>query len=215
MEPRIGHVIKEGFRTASRSWAGIGLFVAGWGLLLLLVGVGLAVTHPPAELLQGPAATSREPAVDVLVGAEQEVVEAELDERLAVLPAHFVREDRREGHEERVHPELELEPPGDGAAVLPAAPGHHAVPGAVRGPEGLDEPEELLPPRRPIDRPFLLGIAARVAHPLPIEHDPGPRVRHEAERAVRHLIDLHGASRQHGFRLSHRCPRRPGSAWRS
>ncbi|MDP3767625.1 MAG: hypothetical protein Q8S13_06390, partial [Dehalococcoidia bacterium] len=62
MEPRIGHAIKEGFRTASRSWAGIGLFVAGWGLLLLLVGAGLAVTKPPAELLLGPTMNATAPA---------------------------------------------------------------------------------------------------------------------------------------------------------
>jgi len=66
MEPRIGHAITEGFRTASRSWAGIGFFVAGWGLLLLLVGAGLAMTNPPAELLLGPTAMSRGPAGNVL-----------------------------------------------------------------------------------------------------------------------------------------------------
>ena len=54
MEPRIGQVIKDGFRTASRSWPGIGLFIAGWGALIVLVGAGLAMTHPPVELLQGP-----------------------------------------------------------------------------------------------------------------------------------------------------------------
>ena len=68
MEPRIGHAIKEGFRTASRSWPGIGLFVAGWGLLLLLVGVGFALTNPPAELLQAPM-VSEAPASTAAVDA--------------------------------------------------------------------------------------------------------------------------------------------------
>ena len=68
MEPRIGHVLKEGFRTASRSWPGIGLFVAGWALLLVLVGVGLAMTNPPPELLQGPA-VGEAPAIVPAVAA--------------------------------------------------------------------------------------------------------------------------------------------------
>ena len=68
MEPRIGHVLKEGFRTASRSWPGIGFFVAGWGLLLVLVGMGLAMTNPPPELLQRPA-VSEAPATAPAVAA--------------------------------------------------------------------------------------------------------------------------------------------------
>ena len=75
MAPGIGRSFREGFRAAGRSWAGIGVFAAGWLIIILLVILGVALTNPPADLFRGQqaalttpdapsAATAARPAAD-------------------------------------------------------------------------------------------------------------------------------------------------------
>lgn len=71
MEPGIGRSIKEGFRAANRSWAGIG-FMAACSIGILLVTVlGVMATNPPQELFQQPAADEREPVSPAEQAAQQ------------------------------------------------------------------------------------------------------------------------------------------------
>jgi len=62
MAPGIGRVIGQGFRTAGRSWAGIGVFAAGWLLLWVVVTVLISLTGVPQELIVPPAPVSEAPA---------------------------------------------------------------------------------------------------------------------------------------------------------
>ncbi len=52
MGPSIGRSIKAGFAAASKSWAGIGVFVGCWAIVLALVFFGVMLTRPPTELFQ-------------------------------------------------------------------------------------------------------------------------------------------------------------------
>lgn len=52
MEPGIGRSIREGFRVANRSWAGIGFFLGCWFLVTMIAVVLLSLTRPPQELFQ-------------------------------------------------------------------------------------------------------------------------------------------------------------------
>ena len=61
MEPRIGGSIGQGFLAANRSWAGIGLYVAGLTGLTLLVVLGVMLTNPPPEVFEEQAGAIREP----------------------------------------------------------------------------------------------------------------------------------------------------------
>ena len=47
MTPSIGRSIREGFRAANRSWAGIGFFAASWCVTLVIVVGGVVLTRPP------------------------------------------------------------------------------------------------------------------------------------------------------------------------
>lgn len=68
MEPRVGRSIAQGFRVASRSWAGMGFFIGCWIGVLVIAVLCFLVTRPPAELfeerpaLTGPAAAPTVPA---------------------------------------------------------------------------------------------------------------------------------------------------------
>jgi len=62
MAPGIGRVIGQGFRTAGRSWAGIGVFAAGWLLLWGAVTGLIALTGVPQELVVPPAPVTEAPA---------------------------------------------------------------------------------------------------------------------------------------------------------
>ena len=54
MGPAIGRSLKQGLATASRSWAGIGLFAGIW-LIVAVIAVGsIAATSPPATLFEAP-----------------------------------------------------------------------------------------------------------------------------------------------------------------
>lgn len=52
MEPGIGRSIREGFRAANRSWAGMGFFLGCWFLVTMIAVVLLSLTRPPQELFQ-------------------------------------------------------------------------------------------------------------------------------------------------------------------
>ena len=52
MEPGLKHVIGQGFKTANHSWAGIAFFGGSLVVVILLALLGIAVTNPPAEVLQ-------------------------------------------------------------------------------------------------------------------------------------------------------------------
>jgi len=52
MEPGIGRSIREGFRVANRSWAGIGFFIGCWFLVTMIAVVLLSLTRPPQALFQ-------------------------------------------------------------------------------------------------------------------------------------------------------------------
>lgn len=73
MRPGIGRSIGTGFRTANRSWAGMGVVAGGWivlMLLLVLIGVlGVAITRPPLRLFQGQQETAQ-PRADAVPQAE-------------------------------------------------------------------------------------------------------------------------------------------------
>lgn len=60
----IGRSIKEGFRAANKSWAGMGFFAGVWIVLILIGVAGVVVTNPPEALFrrEEPAATSPTPA---------------------------------------------------------------------------------------------------------------------------------------------------------
>ena len=63
MGPEIGRSLREGFRAANRSWAGMGVVAGAWivtvGVLFLLV----MITNPPWEALQEQLASNREAAL--------------------------------------------------------------------------------------------------------------------------------------------------------
>lgn len=56
MPPGVKRSLVEGFRVAGRSWGGIGLFVLAWLVVGLIVVAGLALSRPPATLLEAPPA---------------------------------------------------------------------------------------------------------------------------------------------------------------
>lgn len=62
MQPAVGRTIGQGFRTAGRSWAGIGVFAGGWLLLWVVVTVLIALTGVPRELIVPPPPVSEVPA---------------------------------------------------------------------------------------------------------------------------------------------------------
>jgi hypothetical protein len=62
MEPGIGRSLKEGFRTAGRSWAGMGFFTGAWLAVILVIGLAILLTRPPAEVFEEPAAVGAPPA---------------------------------------------------------------------------------------------------------------------------------------------------------
>jgi hypothetical protein len=102
MEPRIRHAIGHGFRTANRSWGGMGVFAGGVLAIMLVAVLCLAVSDPPPEVFQEPlAAETMAPpeapdAEEALAGAldeeaaagegiEQPSAEPESDERQPTL----------------------------------------------------------------------------------------------------------------------------------
>ncbi len=64
MAAQIGRSIGGGFRTANRSWAGIGLFAGGVLLAFLVLAGGVSLTKPPAGLFQPAPSASLEGETD-------------------------------------------------------------------------------------------------------------------------------------------------------
>lgn len=58
MEPSIGRSIGEGFRTANKSWPGIGLVAGSWVVVGLFVILAVMLTRVPDELFRQPPAAS-------------------------------------------------------------------------------------------------------------------------------------------------------------
>jgi hypothetical protein len=68
MEPGIGRSLKEGFRTAGQSWAGMGFFSGAWLAVILVIGLGILLTRPPAEVFEEPAVAGQP---DLIVPVER------------------------------------------------------------------------------------------------------------------------------------------------
>ena len=160
------------------------------------------------EVLEGQA---RQRPMHPAVGRTEEIVEAGMEPRLEVSPAHLGIDVRRPRDGERIHPVLVLEDVRGVDGVLASAARHQHVIAAVGAPVAREHIAQLplaLGPVGPGIFPF--REAARVAHPVGAEVDRlllrfrgvlvldgrgGPLVGDHAPRAEAHL------ARQAEFRL--------------
>lgn len=80
MQPSIGRSIGQGFRVASRMWAGIGVFAGCSIALMVVTGLLVALTRPPEELFtERPAAEQAAPTPPPTTPAETPDVTESLD----------------------------------------------------------------------------------------------------------------------------------------
>jgi hypothetical protein len=79
-----------GFDLARRSWGGIGLFVLAWALVGTVVVLSIALTQPPAGLLEAPAAPA------ATVAPAEGAVPSEAAETLAATPASETAQEREQ-----------------------------------------------------------------------------------------------------------------------
>ncbi|MBI4598244.1 MAG: hypothetical protein HY737_07605 [Candidatus Omnitrophica bacterium] len=87
MAARIGTSVVTGFRSANRSWLGIGLYAAGWLVIGVISLASLLVTSPPQALFED----ADTPAPAVTAQADAQMVEARNTERERIINAWFFR----------------------------------------------------------------------------------------------------------------------------
>lgn len=69
--PSVTGAIRDGFKAANKSWAGMGVYAAAWAVLIAVSAGGLMLTNPPQEIFEGEeagmldVATSDEAVADV------------------------------------------------------------------------------------------------------------------------------------------------------
>jgi len=81
MEAGIVRSIKEGFQATNRSWAGMGLYAAGWVLLGVLTFTMVSVMDIPPELIQQDASQSQTVSTDI-DAVDQDALTPEEEEAL-------------------------------------------------------------------------------------------------------------------------------------
>ena len=119
------------------------------------------------------------------VRLERDVVEAaHLEPRAEVLQSDIRIEERRPRHRERMHSVLVLEDVRRVAAVLAAAARDDAIVAAVVAAMTLEDLQELLLARRPVDPLLDFGEAAGVADAVLVDEEAG-------HLAIRRVLELH------------------------
>ena len=78
MQPNVMEAIRDGFKAANKSWAGIGVYAGMWAALIAVTAGCLLLTNPPPELFeaQGQAEQMNLPAVEETASAESELAAA-------------------------------------------------------------------------------------------------------------------------------------------
>src|SRR4029078_1691226 len=79
-------------------------------------------------------------------------------------------------------------------AVLAATPRHDTIPPAALRSKRFNEAEKLLAPPIPVDRALAVDVQAGIAYAVGVEGDTGPRVGHQASRAMAHAPSALGES---------------------
>lgn len=66
MAPAVGRSLKQGFRTANHSWAGIGIYAGGWVAVFVIAFLGFLLTGAPQEAFQAPTIAGPVVSPDVI-----------------------------------------------------------------------------------------------------------------------------------------------------